>query len=185
MEPQINQMRENMEKAITHFSNELKKIRTGRANPQMLENVKVEVYGQSMPLPHISNINAVDSNMLMVTPFDPNNLEAISAAIREDKSLGLNPADDGKVIRLPIPPLTTERREEIVKQVHARAEETKISLRNVRHELINEAKKLHKNNDITDDDYHSTEKQANEIIDEFQKKIDSIASAKEKEVMTV
>lgn len=185
METELTQTKQKMQKALDHFESELKKIRTGRANPQMLEGITVEAYGQQMPLQHVANINAVDAQLLQITPYDPNTLDDISAAIRNDNSLGLNPSDDGKVIRVPIPPLTTERREKIVKQVGEKAEECRISLRNARHEVINTAKEKQKANDINEDEYHRAEKQATEMIEDFQKRIDERVKAKEEELMTV
>jgi len=181
----INSTQEKMDVTLDHFQGELKKIRTGRANPQMVEGVMVEVYGQMSPLPHIATINAVDAQMLQITPFDPNNLDAISAAIRNDSSLGLNPADDGKVVRVPIPALTTERREQIVKQVSEKAEEARISLRNTRHDFMDTNKKAEKAGDITKDDLHGAEKSANDLIDQYQTKIDELSKAKEAELMQV
>ena len=185
MNNDATQARAKMQQTLDHFEAELKKIRTGRANPQMLEGITLEVYGQETPLQHAATVNAVDAQLLQITPYDPNNLDAISAAIREDKTLGLNPADDGKVVRVPIPPLTEERRKEIVKQVHAKAEEAKISFRNARRDLMDSAKKAEKAGEITEDDLRATEKQANDMIDEFQTSLEDMAKAKEQEILTV
>ena len=102
--------RKKMEEVIERFDGEMKKVRTGRAHPDMLSGIKVEVYGQFMPLNQAANITAADATLLVITPFDPANIAAIESAIRADQALGLNPADDGRVIRVPIPPLTEERR---------------------------------------------------------------------------
>lgn len=185
MDTELEQAKQKMKQALDHFKSELKKIRTGRANPQMLEGVMVEVYGQKMPLEHIANINTVDAQLLQITPYDPGTLNEISAVIRNDASLGLNPADDGKVVRVPVPPLTTERRELIVKQVYEKAEDSRISLRNARHDVLNTAKQKQKDNEINEDEYHRTEKQADELITEYQKSIDEHSKAKEQELMTV
>ena len=101
--------------AVSHFEDELKEVRTGRAHPSMLDGIQVEAYGQKMPLNQVANVVAPEPQMVTVTPFDPTNLQAISAAIRADQSLGLNPSDDGRLVRVPIPPLTEERRKQIVK----------------------------------------------------------------------
>ena len=103
-----NEDRKKMESVVERFKDEMKKVRTGRAHPDMISGVKVEIYGQFMPLNQVSNITAADATLLVITPFDPSNIQAISAAIRADQSLGLNPADDGRVIRVPIPPLTED-----------------------------------------------------------------------------
>ena len=174
-----------MNKAIEHLDAELKKVRTGRASASILDGLSVMAYGQPTPLQHMSNVTAVDAQTLQIQPYDPGNLEAISAAIRDDQSLGLNPSDDGRVVRVAIPPLTTERRQEIVKQLKEKGEETRISLRNVRHEALSFAKEQEKAKEITQDDLHDTEKQLNELVDEYNHKIEDKLKAKESEVMTV
>ncbi len=181
----IKEANEQMSKAMEHFDMGLNKIRTGRANAAILDGTTVTVYGQSTPLKHIANVNALDAQTLQITPFDPNNLSAISAAIRDDVSLGLNPADDGRVVRVPIPPMNEERRREVVKQVGEKAEEAKISLRNVRHDLLKTTKQQEKDKEISQDDYHDTEKEASELLDDFHKKIDEASKVKEQEIMTV
>lgn len=180
-----DEAKKQMDSSLEHYTAELKKIRTGRASASVLEGVSVEVYGQPMLLPHIANINALDAQTLQITPFDPNNLDAISAAIREDQSLGLNPSDDGHVVRVPIPPMTEERRLEVVRQVGDKAEEAKISLRNVRHELLKSAKTQEKDKEISNDEYRNIEKKITELIEDYQKQVDELAKKKEAEVMTV
>src|SRR3990167_10344658 len=115
--------------AIAHFQDELKKLRTGRAHPGMLDGIMVEAYGAQMPLIQVGSITVPEAQLLQITPFDPNNLQAISTAIRDNQSLGLNPSDDGRVVRVPIPPLTTERRQEIAKQMGTKVEDCMIRLR--------------------------------------------------------
>jgi len=174
-----------MDQAVEHFAGELKKIRTGRANAGILDSIKVEIYGQMTPLAHAATVNVVDAQMLQITPFDPGSLVAISTAIREDQSLGLNPADDGKVVRVPIPPLTEERRHEIVKQIKEKAEEARISLRNIRHDSLNSVKSDEKNGDLSKDDVKSAETKLNDLIDKYNQKIELATKDKEKEVLTV
>ncbi len=176
---------DNLKKNVEHLENELKKMRTGRANPGMLDGVLVEAYGVPTPLNQVASITVPESQMLQLTPFDPNNLQAITQAIRDNQSLGLNPTDDGRIIRLPIPPLTEERRREIVKQLGAKTEESMIRMRNIRHEARESAEKLKKAKDIGEDDFTRFEKQLDEAIHEFKTKIDVLAQAKEKEIMTV
>lgn len=181
----IDEAKQQMSRAMEHLDTELNKIRTGRANASILEGVKIRVYGQETPLMHAANVNALDAQTLQITPFDPNNLEAISAAIREDQSLGLNPADDGRVVRIPIPPMTEDRRREVVKQVSEKAEEARISLRNVRHELLKAVKQQEKDKEISRDDYADTEKAIAEHMDELHKIIEEASATKEQEIMTV
>ena len=126
-----------MAAAFERFENELHKIRTGRAHPGMLDGIKVEAYGASMPLNQVANVTAPEAQMLLVTPFDPSNLQNIAAAIRADQSLGFNPSDDGRVVRVPVPALTEDRRKQLVRQVGEKVEEARIALRNVRVNILN------------------------------------------------
>ena len=142
---------------IERFKNEMKKVRTGRAHPDMLSGVKVEVYGQYMPLNQVANITAADATLLVITPFDPSNIQAIASAIRADQSLGLNPADDGRIIRVPIPALTEERRKEIVKNASAKVEEAKVAIRNARED----ARKAIKNTEDMSRGYQKTRRKGN------------------------
>jgi len=174
--------RKKMDDAVERFKNEMKKVRTGRAHPDMLSGVKVEVYGQFMPLNQVANITAADATLLVITPFDPANIQAISAAIRADQSLGLNPADDGRVIRVPIPALTEERRKEIVKNASTKVEEAKVALRNVRED----ARKAIKNaEELGEDVKKRAEKEIDEITKEFNDKIDAEFKAKSEEIMKI
>ena len=169
-----------MEGAVERFKDEMKKVRTGRAHPDMLTGIKVEVYGQYMPLNQVSNITAADATLLVVTPFDPANIQAIAAAIRADQSLGLNPSDDGRVVRVPIPSLTEERRKEIVKTASTKVEEAKVALRNVRED----ARKAIKNAaDLSEDVKKRAEKDIDELTKEFTDKIDSEFKIKSDEIM--
>src|SRR5687768_2635560 len=129
-----------MQQALAHFEDELNKIRTGRAHPGMLEGVMVEAYGAKMPLNQVANVLAPEAQLLQVTPFDPTNIQAIAKAIRDDQNLGLNPSDDGRVVRVPIPQLTTERRQQIAKQLGDKVEDCRIALRAVRHDALKDAK---------------------------------------------
>ena len=174
--------RKKMEAVIDRFQNEMKKVRTGRAHPDMLSGVKAEVYGQFMPLNQAANITAADATLLVVTPFDPSNIQAIAAAIRADQSLGLNPADDGRVIRVPIPALTEERRKEIVKTASSKVEDAKVALRNIRED----ARKAIKNTaDLSEDVKKRAEKEVDELTKEFTDKVDSAFKAKSEEIMKI
>ena len=172
--------RKKMEAVIERFKNEMKKVRTGRAHPDMLSGIKVEVYGQFMPLNQVANITAADATLLVVTPFDPANIQAIAAAIRADQSLGLNPADDGRVIRVPIPALTEERRKEIVKNASTKVEEAKVAIRNIRED----ARKAVKNaTEMSEDVKKRAEKEIDEITKEFTDKVEAEFKAKSEEIM--
>lgn len=177
-----SEYRKKMEAAIERFRDEMKKVRTGRAHPDMLSGVKVEVYGQFMPLNQVSNITASDATLLVITPFDPSNIQAISSAIRADQALGLNPADDGRIIRVPIPALTEERRKEIVKTASAKVEEAKVSLRNIRED----ARKALKNmEEMGEDTKKRAEKEIDDLTKEFGEKIDSEFKSKSDEIMKI
>lgn len=178
----VSEDRKKMEAVIERFNNEMKKVRTGRAHPDMLSGVKVEVYGQMMPLNQVANITAADATLLVITPFDPANIAAISSAIRADQSLGLNPADDGRVIRVPIPALTEERRKEIVKNASNKVEEAKVALRNVRED----ARKAVKNAaEMGEDVKKRAEKEIDDLTKEFSDKIDAEFKTKSEEIMKI
>ena len=176
---------DKMAHAIEHFESELRKIRTGRAHPGMLEGVLVEVYGTRMPLNQVANVTAPEAQMILVTPFDPSNIVSISAAIRDNPSLGLNPSDDGRVVRVPVPSLTEERRHQLVKQVGEKVEEARIAMRNVRQDALKDAKKMKEDKEIGEDDYKRIEKEVDSVILAKQEKINEISRAKEKDVLTI
>ena len=176
----VKEDRKKMEGIIERFKGEMKKVRTGRAHPDMIAGVKVEVYGQFMPLNQVANITAADATLLVVTPFDPTNIQAIAAAIRGDQSLGLNPSDDGRVIRVPIPALTEERRKEIVKTASAKVEEAKVAIRNVREDARKAVKIA---NEMGEDVKKRAEKEIDELTKEFNDKVESEFKAKSEEIM--
>ena len=172
--------RKKMDAIITRFKDEMKKVRTGRAHPDMLSGVKVEVYGQFMPLNQVANITAADATLLVITPFDPSSIQAIAAAIRADQALGLNPADDGRVIRVPIPALTEERRKEIVKNASAKVEQAKVAIRNVREDARKAVKIA---TEMSEDVKKRAEKEIDDITKEFSDKIDAEFKSKSEEIM--
>ncbi|MBR3138810.1 ribosome recycling factor [Candidatus Saccharibacteria bacterium] len=176
----VKEDRKKMEGIIERFKGEMKKVRTGRAHPDMIAGVKVEVYGQFMPLNQVANITAADATLLVVTPFDPTNIQAIAAAIRGDQSLGLNPSDDGRVIRVPIPALTEERRKEIVKTASAKVEEAKVAIRNVREDARKAVKIA---TEMGEDVKKRAEKEIDELTKEFNDKVESEFKAKSEEIM--
>ena len=178
----IKEDRKKMEDTIERFRAEMKKVRTGRAHPDMLSGIKVEVYGQFMPLNQAANITAADATMLVVTPFDPANIAAIESAIRADQALGLNPADDGRVIRVPIPPLTEERRKEIVKNASEKVENAKIAIRNVREDARKAVKIA---SEMSEDVKKRAEKEIDELTKEFSDKVEAEFNAKSYEIMKI
>ena len=174
-----------LQQAVERFQSSLKTLRTGRASDSMLDGITVEAYGTPMPLIQVATITVPEAQLLQITPFDPNNLEAIASSIRNNPSLGLNPSDDGRVVRVPIPPLTEERRRELSKQVGQKQEDCMISLRSVRHEaldLINEAKK---DKDIGEDDAKRLTTQIEEAMTKAKAEVETIAKTKEQEILTI
>lgn len=174
-----------MNKAVEHFEDGLKSLRTGRASTALVDGLIVEHYGVPQPLRQIAQVNTPDVRTIAITPWDKTALPAIEKAIRENQALGLNPGNDGNVIRLVVPPLTEERRREIVKALSAKVEECRIALRNIRHDVMNEIKKLEKAKEATTDDSKFAEVELNKKIAVFQKRIDEIEAAKAKEIMAV
>ena len=174
-----------MDTTLEHFEEELKKVRTGRAHPSMLDSIKVEVYGTQMPLNQAANITAPEPQLLQITPFDPSSLQVIAAAIRADQSLGFNPSDDGRIVRVPVPPLTEERRRQLVKQTSEKVEETRIALRNIRQDALKEAKRQKDAKELSEDDVKSIEKAIDKLMVDYQEKIDAAFKVKEKDILTI
>lgn len=181
----IKPYEDKFEMTIMHFAEELKKVRTGRAHPSQLDSVKVEIYGMLSPLNQVSNITAPEAQMLQITPFDPSSINAISAAIRNDQSLGFNPSDDGRVIRVPVPALTEERRKQLVKQASEKVEDTKIALRNIRQDALKDAKRKKENKELSEDDVKRIEKLIDGVTASMNIKADEIFKNKEKEILTI
>ena len=173
------------ETVVAHFEEELKKVRTGRAHPSQLDGMKVEVYGALTPLNQVANITAPEPQLLQVTPFDPGSIQAVCAAIRADQSLGFNPSDDGRVVRVPIPPLTEDRRRQIVKQTSEKVEEAKIALRNIRQDALKDAKHKKEAKEMSEDDLKRAEKAIDGIMANVNSRLDSIFATKEKEILTI
>lgn len=181
----VNDTNTKLALAIEHFKSSLNSLRTGRAAPSMLNGVMVEAYGTPMPLIQVATVTAPEAQLLQITPFDPNNLQAISTAIRNDQTLGLNPSDDGRVVRVPIPALTEERRRDLAKQIGQKQEESMVSMRAVRHtalDAINEAKK---NKVLGEDDSKRLTSQVEDAMNKSRMEVEAIAKAKETEIMTV
>lgn len=176
---------DRMSLALVHFEDEIKKIRTGRANPGMLDGIMVEAYGAKMPLIQVATINVPEPQLLQINPFDPSTLQAIVKAIRDDPSLGLNPSDDGRVVRVTIPALTTERRQQIAKQLGDKVEDCRIALRNVRHDALKDAKAKKDSKELSEDDVKRVEKALDDSMRDSQGKLDTLAKAKEQEILTL
>jgi ribosome recycling factor len=173
-----------MDKAIEVFSKELTSLSTGRANSSMLDLVKVDVYGQAMPLNQISSITTPEARTINIQVWDLNNVPLVDSAIKKSE-LGLNPQIDGQLIRLPVPDLNEERRTEIKKVIKSMGEKSKISVRNIRREANDELKNLIKNKEISEDEEKKFEKIIQTFTDEHIKKIDQKVEIKEKEIMTI
>ena len=175
---------QKMDKTIEVFSKELTSLRTGRANASMLDLVKVDVYGQLMPLNQVSSITTPDARTINIQVWDLNNVPLVDSAIKKSE-LGLNPQIDGQLIRLPVPDLNEERRAEIKKVIKSIGEKCKISIRNIRREANDELKNLVKNKEISEDDEKKNEKIVQTFTDDHIKTIDQKVEAKEKEIMTI
>ena len=151
----------------------------------MLDSVLVEAYGQRMPLNQVANVTAPEAQLLTIAPFDPSNIQAIAAAIRNDQGLGLNPSDDGRLVRVPIPALTEERRHQIVKQTAEKVEDARIALRNIRQDALKEAKRQKDNKELSEDDLKRVEKQIDDLMTQSNSQIDKLFKDKEKEILTL
>ena len=175
---------QKMDKTIEVFQKELTSLRTGRANASMLDLVKVDVYGQAMPLNQISSITTPDARTINIQVWDLNNVPPVDTAIKKSE-LGLNPQIDGQLIRLPVPDLNEERRTEIKKLIKSMGEKCKISIRNIRREANDDLKSLVKDKEISEDDEKINEKTIQTLTDEHIKTIDAKVESKEKEIMTI
>ena len=180
----FGQIRSRMEKAVADFRNELASLRTGRANVHMLDSVAVDAYGSQMPLNQVGTVHAAEAQLITVQPWDPTLLTAIEKAVRS-ADLGLNPMNDGKLVRVPVPPLTEERRKEMVKHLHRVLEEHRTAVRNIRRDAVDFVKKATKDKKITEDDERRALEEIQKLTDDEIKKMDELAKAKEKEVMSV
>jgi ribosome recycling factor len=179
----LENAKESMESAVSHLENELQKIRAGKANPAILNDVLVDYYGSKTPLNQVANINTQDARTLVVQPYEKSMLTPIEKGIQL-ANLGLNPQNDGILIRIAIPPLTEERRKDLVKKAKAEGENAKVGLRSARKEANEEIKKLQKDG-LAEDEAKTAEEKIQKITDEYGAKVDKHLEAKEKEIMTV
>lgn len=174
--------KEYMEKSIVHLDHEYKSLRTGRATPSLLDSIKVDYYGSLTPLNQCATISVPEARLLVIQPWDKSLLSAVEKAIQA-ANLGLNPINDGTVIRVPIPAMTDERRQELVKIVHGMAEEARISVRNVRRDANDKIKKLEKDKQISEDNAKDAHEEIQKITDKFIEKINEAQKVKEKDIL--
>ena len=177
-------VKRRMDKSIEATHHEFNSIRTGRASPALLDRVNIDYYGTATPLKSLASISAPEARLLVVQPFDPGAIKNIERAIQES-DLGLTPSNDGKLVRLPIPALTEERRKDLVKVVRRVAEEGKVAIRNVRRDVMQHLKELVVNGDVGDDEERRAEAQVQKITDDHTKSIDDLLKVKEAEIMEV
>lgn len=177
-------LNEKMSKTIDVLADNLKGVRAGRANPSLLDKVLVDYYGSPTPLMQLANVSAPEPRLLMIQPFDPSAITDIEKAINQAE-LGINPANDGKVIRLAVPQLTEERRKELTKLVKKMGEEAKVALRNERRHANDDLKKLEKNGELTQDDLKAALEEVQDMINQRVQEVDDIISSKEKEILEV
>ncbi len=175
---------EKFQKAIDHLKQELAGLRTGRASAALVENISIDSYGAKMPLAHVASISTPDPKTIAIQPWDKANIGPIEKAIQAS-NIGLNPVNDGMLIRLSIPSMTEERRKEMVKVLGQITEQARIAVRNVREEIIKELKKQQEDNELTEDGLETSKKQLQEAVDKLNDQIKEIAAAKEKEIMTI
>lgn len=179
----IETAEEGMEAAISHLEKELSKVRAGKASPALIDSVKVDYYGVLSPISQVANISTPDAKTIFIQPWDKSMLEVIEKAIM-NANLGFNPANNGEVIRIIVPPLTEERRKQLVKQIKTLAESAKVSVRSQRRDAIEEFKKLKKTG-LSEDDAKTAEQHVHKTHEDFIKRIDEILEAKETEIMTI
>lgn len=179
----LEEMKESMQHAVTHLEKEFHKFRTGKASPQMLEGVRVDYYGTMTAVDKVANINTPDPRQIVVQPWEKSMLAPIAKAIL-DANLGFNPQNNGEILRIVVPPLTEERRKDMVKKARTEAENAKVSIRNVRRNAVDEAKKLEKDG-LPEDEVKVLEKDIQHLTDQFIVQVDKVLEVKEKDIMTV
>jgi ribosome recycling factor len=180
----MNQAKEKMGKSREVYQREMIALRAGRANPQMLDRIMVDYYGTPTPIPQVGGVSSPEARLLLINPWEAKMIPAIEKAIQKS-DLGINPQNDGKVIRLVFPPTNEERRKELTKVARKGAEDTKVAIRSIRRDAIEQFKKLKKNSEITEDDEHKAEEDIQKLTDKAIKEVDEVCAAKEKEIMEV
>ncbi len=180
----LAQAKSRMEKAVEDFRKDLATVRTGRANVTLLDSVRVDYHGTLMPINQLGTMNVPDAGMIVISPWDPGSVAPIEKAIRTS-DLGLNPSNDGKVVRVPIPPLTEDRRKDLVKHIHKVLEEHRTAVRNIRRDLKEAIEKLEKEKKISEDDRKRSLDELEKVTHSETKKIEDLSAAKEKEVLEI
>jgi len=184
----IDELKEDAEirmgKSVASLQNDLMKIRTGRAHTSLLDHITVEYYGSEVPLSQVANINVLDSRTLSVSPWEKPMVQAIEKAIM-NSDMGLNPATTGELIRIPLPPLTEERRKDMIKVVRAEGEGAKVAIRNIRRDVLSDVKSLLKDKEITEDDDRQAQDEIQKITDKYVKQVDEALAVKEKDLMEI
>ncbi|PLX68516.1 MAG: ribosome recycling factor [Denitrovibrio sp.] len=180
----IKETKDKMDKTIAHYKEELKSIRTGRASISMFDNVTVDYYGTPTPINGVATLSSPEPRLITISPWDASIIPAIEKAI-QNSNMGFNPSNDGKLIRIPVPQLTEDRRKEIVKLVKKMAEDNKVAVRNLRRDGNDKIKKLEKDKEISEDDSKKFVDQIQEVTNDYIKKVDEVTAAKEKEVMEI
>lgn len=178
-------LNESLAGVKAHFMGELAKLRTGRALPSMVEDLLVEAYGVQTPLKQLATITTPEPQLIQISPFDPSTIKDVADAIRKNESLGFNPVDDGRIVRIQVPPLTTERRQQIVKQLGEKQEEAMIGLRKSRHEAQDAINNAKKDKTIGEDEAKRLQKQVDDAVNGTKAEIESTAKIKESEILTV
>lgn len=184
MSVDFSEFSRKMDRTLEHLGEDFDAVRAGRANPKVLDRVSVEYYGSETPLNGVATISSPDARTLVITPWDTKMLKEIQKAIQVS-DLGINPQNDGRVIRLVFPQLTEERRKDLSKQVKRYAEDAKVAMRNIRRDGMDYVKKLKKNSEITEDDQKKAEKDLQDMLDKYIKKVDAALAAKDKELMSI
>jgi len=184
MDQVISEAKAKMQNALSYLHEEYGKFQTGRANAALVESVQVSSYGALMPLKGMASISIPESNQIVIQPWNRDQLVDIEKAIRE-AGLGLNPTNDGQMLRIILPPLTEERRKELVKLVHKYAEDTRVSIRNARHEALKKLESSEKEKEISEDELKGLEKKLQEVVDEFNRKVEEDSKHKEQDIMTI
>ena len=181
---QQSEYKKDMEKAVVAFREDLSKIRAGRANPRILDDITFECYGAQTPLAHAATIAVPEARMITIQPWDSKNISLIEKAILAS-DIGITPSNDGKMIRLPFPPLTEERRKDLVKDMNKRLEQARVSVRNIRREGMDAIAKAEKEKEFSEDERHTEEQDLQKLTDQFIKELDEIGKEKEKELMEI
>ena len=180
----LNNAKEKMAKTCSSYEREMQSVRAGRANPQVLDRIMVDYYGTPTPINQVGNISVPEARILVIAPWEPKMITPIEKAI-QTSDLGLNPSNDGKIIRLVFPELNEERRKELTKVASKACEEAKVAIRNIRRDAMEQIKKMKKNSEITEDDQRKAEEDLQKITDKGIKDVDAVYAAKEKEIMEV